>query len=71
MTIPDVIPVSDVLRAVSVKHGKSRLLQAVPVKETLQGAVWEGTVHIVDTLNGSRLYVWSAPALGSEELSSG
>lgn len=34
--------IPQVKRAVDMKHGKSRLLQSVPVKETFQGAiVWE------------------------------
>lgn len=60
--------IREVKRAVDMKHGKSRLLQSVPGKETFQGAiVWEGVVHIFDVLDGSRLYVWSIPALGREE----
>jgi hypothetical protein len=65
--IHDMTAISDVKRAVHMKHGKSRLLQSVPVKETFRGAiVWQGTVHIFDVLNGPRLYVWSAPALRSD-----
>jgi hypothetical protein len=33
----------------------------------LGAIVWEGTVHIFDALDGSTLYVWSAPALRSDE----
>lgn len=68
MTIRDLTAIREVKRVVDMKHGKSRLLQSVPVKETFQGAIiWDGAVHIFDVLDGSRLYVWSTPAVGRDE----
>lgn len=68
---PEVAP-SELKRAVESQHGgKARLLQAVPVKETFEGAkVWEGVVHIFDLTGNpkaTRAYAWSSPIEGSDK----
>lgn len=59
------------LTATAEMHGgTARLVQAVPVRETFEGApVWEGVVHVFD-LEGhpsaTRVYAWSSPIEGSD-----
>ena|ERR1700737_1418042 len=64
---------ADQLReAVEHTHGGSAtLVQALPVKETFEGAtVWEGIVHVF-ALDGhpkaTRAYAWSSPIKGSDK----
>ena len=50
--------------------GTATLVQAVPVRETFEGApVWEGVVHVFH-LEGNpaaaRAYAWSSPVEGSD-----
>ena len=59
-------------QVVESQHGgRASFAQAVPVKETHNGAtVWEGVVHVFD-LDGhpkaTRAYAWSAPIEGSDK----
>ena len=64
---------TDQLReAVENMHGcKAKYVQAVPVKETFEGAtVWEGVVHVFDLTDNpqaTRAYAWSYPVEGSDK----
>jgi hypothetical protein len=58
--------------AVEEMHGGSaRLMEAVPVRESLQGRpVWEGVVYVFDLTDhqwANRVYAWSSPIEGSTE----
>ncbi len=59
-------------RAIEAQHsGRATLVQAVPVKETHDGAtVWEGVVHVFDLTGhptATRAYAWSSPIEGSDK----
>ena len=49
--------------------GTATFAQAVPVRETFEGAtVWEGVVHVFDVARhptATRAYAWSSPIEGS------
>ena len=49
--------------------GTATFAQAVPVRETFEGAtVWEGVVHVFDLARhptATRAYAWSSPIEGS------
>jgi hypothetical protein len=66
------VEINQLKRAVEEQHGcTATLAQAVPVKETFEGAtVWEGVVHVFD-LEGhpkaTRAYAWSSPIEGSDK----
>jgi hypothetical protein len=58
-------------QAVEAQHGgKAVLLTKLTVKETFEGKLWEGIVHIFDlegNAKSTRAYVWSVPIEGSEK----
>lgn len=59
-------------QAIEGQHGgKAVLVDALPVKEVIQGkTVWEGVVHVFD-LEGrpkaTRAHAWSSPIVGGDK----